>query len=110
MELTMTHRDGAAVLSLAGEVDMDVSPDVRRSLLAALADHGAVVVHLAEVTYMDSSGVASLVEAYQTARKRGLRFALAQVSQPVLRVLQLARLDQVFPIHGSLDDALKANG
>jgi anti-sigma B factor antagonist len=54
------------------------------------------------VTYIDSSGIASLVEAYQTAKKKGLRFGLLAVSEPVMSVLALARLDKVFPIHLSL--------
>jgi anti-sigma B factor antagonist len=58
------------------------------------------------VTYIDSSGIASLVEALQDARKRGSRFALVSVSEAVHRVLQLARLDKVFAIHASLADAL----
>ncbi len=108
MDLDMTLMDGKAVVSLSGDVDLQVSPTVRKNLLGALADRRGLLIDLAQVTYMDSSGVASLVEAYQSARKGNLPFALVAVSPAVLRVLQLARLDQVFPIHASLDDAAKA--
>jgi anti-sigma B factor antagonist len=47
-----------------------------------------------------------LVEAFQSARKVGIRFALVSVSDAAMRVLQLARLDRIFSIHASLDDAL----
>ncbi|MFO1435111.1 MAG: STAS domain-containing protein [Gammaproteobacteria bacterium] len=63
-----------------------------------------------EVTYIDSSGVASLVEGYQTAKKRKLRFGLVGVSEAALSVLKLARLDKVFPIHATVKDRLKADG
>ena len=55
---------------------------------------------------MDSSGVASLVEGYQTARRQNLRFGLVAVAPPVLGVLRLARLDRVFPIHATLAEAI----
>jgi anti-sigma B factor antagonist len=61
---------------------------------------------MSAIAYIDSSGVASLVEAFQSARKAGIRFALGSVSEAALRVLQLARLDRIFSIHASLDDAL----
>ena len=62
-----------------------------------------------EVAYIDSSGIASLVEALQTARTQQAVFVLADVSEAAQRVLQLARLDKVFTIHHSLADALAAN-
>ena len=65
-------------------------------------------VDLAGVTYIDSSGVASLVEAFQAARKRRTGFALVSVGSAALRVLQLARLDKVFTIHETLADGLDA--
>jgi anti-sigma B factor antagonist len=58
------------------------------------------------VSYIDSSGIASLVEAYQSARRARTLFALVAVSDAAMRVLELARLDQVFSIHASVADAL----
>ena len=93
------------VARLYGEIDLGVSPDVRAALLDALRHHDRLVLDLSGVDYIDSSGVASLVEAYQTARKAGGAIALAAISQPAERVLQLARLDRVFRIHDSVDAA-----
>jgi len=61
------------------------------------------------VTYIDSSGVASLVEAFQRAKGRGSGFALVSVNPAALRVFQLARLDKVFVIHESLQEGLAAS-
>ena len=52
--------------------------------------------------------MASLVEAFQTAKKSGTDFALVSVNAAALRVLELARLDKVFTIHGSLAEGLDA--
>ena len=101
-------RDGVAVVALEGEVDLQTSPEVRKTLLAHLAEGAPVVVDMSAVTYIDSSGVASLVEAYQTARKSGRFFALADVGGAAMRVLQLARLDRVFDIRAGVDEAVAA--
>ena len=61
---------------------------------------------ISRVSYIDSSGVASLVESFQSARNAGLLFGLVAVSETALRVLKLARLDLVFPIHATLEDGL----
>jgi anti-sigma B factor antagonist len=57
-----------------------------------------VGVELSQVSYIDSSGIAALVEGFQTARARGSKFALVSVSDAVRAVLELARLDRVFLI------------
>src|SRR3990172_11283533 len=89
---------GRLILSLEGEVDLSESPRVRELLLDGVRRKIDVVVDLSRVTYIDSSGVASLIEAFQTSRGAGTRFALACASEAVLRVLRLARLDRVFVI------------
>ena len=59
---------------------------------------------------VDDVGVASLVEGYQTAKKKNLKFGLIGVSDAAMGVLELARLDKVFPIHGTLQERLEADG
>lgn len=108
MNVTTTRTDRHAVVALQGEVDLQTSPQVRKELLQCLGEAFHVFVDLAGVTYIDSSGVASLVEAFQLARKNGTRFGLVGVSDAAMRVLQLARLDRVFAIFPSLDDAIAA--
>ncbi|HTH18196.1 MAG TPA: STAS domain-containing protein [Magnetospirillum sp.] len=102
-----THNHGeTVVVALSGEIDLQHSPSVRRQLMELMFERRDVLVDLARVAYIDSSGIASLVEAYQMARKNTTRFVLVAVSQPVLRVLQLARLDKVFTLADTVDAAL----
>ena len=89
--------DGITVF-LDGEIDLERSPAARKALLAALGRGRALTVDMREVGYMDSSGIASLVEAFQKAGAGKLGFRLVHVGPRVLKVLQLARLDQVFQI------------
>lgn len=93
------------ILRPHGEIDLNVSPDLRRALLDRLAAGRDVLVDMERVAYIDSSGIASLAEALHVARRQGRRFALARVPEPAMKVLRIARLDQVFPIHDVLDPA-----
>ena len=101
------EQGGISVIALSGDVDLESSPKVRDVLLDCVSAKRPVLVDMSAVSYIDSSGVASLVEAHQTARKGETTFALAQVSQSAMRVLELARLDKVFTIHSSVDDGLQ---
>ncbi len=106
MEYQSTERDGVMVVAFTGDVDLQSSPEARKALLAAVGGGKSVLVDLSGVGYIDSSGVASLVESLQTARKSGNALALAAVSEGALRVLQLARLDRVFTIHETVEQGL----
>ena len=96
------------IIELDGEVDLSCSPDARKQILDCLENAQNLLVDLSRVTYIDSSGVASLVEGYQAARKKALKFGLISVSSAVMNVLRLARLDKVFPIHASVEDRLQS--
>jgi anti-sigma B factor antagonist len=96
----------ALVIAFNGDVDLEHSPKAREILLKGIEHKKAIFVDLSGVTYIDSSGVASLVEAYQRAKGQGTDFALVSVNPAALRVFQLARLDKVFVIHESLPEGL----
>jgi anti-sigma B factor antagonist len=106
----MAHRvreeRGFLVVSFEGDVDLEYSPKARRVLLDSVKQRRDVLVDLSGVGYIDSSGVANLVEAFQLSRQEGTGFALVSVNAAALRVLRLARLDKVFTIHASLEDGL----
>jgi len=100
--------NGVVLIRLSGEVDLSWSQQVRHAVLEALEKNPAVGVELSQVSYIDSSGIAALVEGFQNARSRNQKFGLVGVSGAVMAVLQLARLDRVFPIFADLDAARSA--
>ena len=106
MEIQIEDRPPYKIIHLSGDVDLHSSPKAREAILDCLKQKLPLLVELSAVTYMDSSGVASLVEGYQTAKKQGLEFGLVAVAQSAMNVLKLARLDKVFPIHASLEARL----
>jgi len=107
MTFPVEDKQGFSVVILNGEVDLNNSPDARKVILTCLKKMRHVMVDLSSVEYIDSSGVASLVEGFQYARTNNLEFGLIGVSEAAMSVLRLARLDQVFKIYGSLEERLE---
>lgn len=104
MECMLRTEGGFTVVALSGEVDLHYSPEARKQILAQLNSSHDVLVDLSGVSYIDSSGIASLVEGFQLARSKKLQFGLVGVSAAAHQVLQLARLDKVFPIKDNVSD------
>ncbi|NQU62550.1 MAG: STAS domain-containing protein [Rhodospirillales bacterium] len=107
MKHEINEQDQAIVVALDGDVDLQSSPEARKVLLECVAKKKPVLVDLSNVGYIDSSGVASLVEGLQTARKAGGNLILVAVSEGAMRVLQLARLDKVFTICDTVEAGLE---
>ena len=95
-----TQESGKVTLvKVSGEVDMSNSPKVREILMALTKKKvSGIVVDLGEVSYMDSSGIATLVEGLQETNSYGGKFHLASLSPKVQQVFDLARLSDVFQI------------
>ena len=90
------------------DVDLDSSPLLRERLVELTDAHEkAIVVDLENVKYMDSSGIATLVEALQKIKKYGGRLWLTNLGDSVQSVFELSRLDRVFDISPTLDEAKK---
>lgn len=98
MEYRISETGGMTVVAFTGDLDLEYSAEARKVLLDQVSRGAGVVVDMAGVGLVDSSGVASLIEAFQSARKHGKPFTLAAVGDPVMRVFKLARLQAVFVI------------
>ncbi len=86
-------------IALSGEIDLARSPQVREQLLNAASSHPQELrVNMSEVTYIDSSGLAALIEAYQAMVPHEGKIILVGLRERVRTIFQIARLDQVFEI------------
>ncbi|MCK5739474.1 STAS domain-containing protein [bacterium] len=98
-----------AVVYAAGDIDLDTSPVVRKELIQLTNQKTAlIIVELSQVRYMDSSGVATMVEGLQRVKDYDGRFVLAALASSVREVFELSRLDKVFELRDTLDLALEA--
>ena len=93
---------GASV-TVRGEIDVHTAP-VLRERLSEVVKQGEerVVVHLDEVTFMDSTGLGVLVGAHKAQQARGGVFELVCSEPRMLRLIELTGLDRVFTIHDGL--------
>ena len=97
----------SAVVDVVGDVDLNRSPRLQAALLKLLdKSPSRIVVNLAGVGYMDSSGVASLVKLLSRTRKMGLSLSLVGVDGRVRSVFEITRLDRIFNIFDTEEEAL----
>src|SRR6266446_7842648 len=101
MQISIRRVDNTAIVDVSGDIDLASSPEVRKALLHEVRDNRRprVVLNLSEVRYIDSSGVASLVEGLKASRDIGSRFILVGLSGPAREVLQLSKLVKIFEIY-----------
>ena len=101
MGLTIDNEQSpnGSLIRVTGEVDLYSSPELRKAILKAVKEvRGDLAIDLEGVTYIDSSGIATLVEGLRSAREHGTGLALVAPSRAVMQVLELARLDSVFEV------------
>ena len=105
----MPRKDRSNVLPLEGEIDLHVSPNLTAALNRLIDKKPKqVVVDLSGVTYIDSAGLAALIEGMQKIEAYGGKFAAPGLQQAVRSIFEIARLDQVFRIFRDVDAALAA--
>ena len=107
LDIQVEQMGDSAVISVRGEVDLYSSPALRQEIKKQVKKKlDVLVVELSRVEYMDSSGVATLVEGLKNIGKKGGRLKLAGLTDPVRQVFKFAHLDKVFEIYPDLDKAL----
>lgn len=108
MDLVLsTHQAGdLAVVTVGGEVDLDTASQLSDHALAAVRDVSPhVLLDLAQVTFMDSTGLKVLLSIHQRSELAGGSFAVAGASRSVRKILSLTGLDQTFTIYDSVAEA-----
>jgi anti-anti-sigma factor len=85
-------------LTIAGDIDLEVTPDIKSQLVGKLVGARGLTIDAANVSYLDSSGVSILIIAMQSCKQMGIALTIAKISDEAVRVLQLAKLDKILPI------------
>jgi len=110
VKISARRMDKTTILDISGDIDLAHSTEVRRMVLLEFRQNRTprVILNLREVNYIDSSGVASLVEGLKASRDVGSRLILFGLSPIAHEVLQLSRLLKIFEIYDTEDKALEA--
>jgi anti-sigma B factor antagonist len=94
------------VLSFRGPLTMENVPPFLNAVRRE--DAATMILDLSGVPYLDSSGLGCLVSACTTCAKSGRRMALTGVNKRVLKVFEITKMEQIFLMFPTLDDALEA--
>jgi anti-sigma B factor antagonist len=110
VQISIRRVDATTIFDVSGDIDLANSPEVRKALLREVREIRTprVLINLSEVRYIDSSGVASLVEGLKASRDLGSRFILFGLSGTAREVLQLSRLLKVFEVYENEENALSS--
>jgi anti-sigma B factor antagonist len=108
MQISVRHLDKITIFDVSGDIDLATSPELRKALLRELKElrMPRVIVNLQGVRYIDSSGVASLVEGLKASRDVGSRFVLCGLNTRVGEVLRLSKLRSIFEVCDNEEQAL----
>ena len=109
-DLSTRRFDGHAVVALRGELDLADAVAVTAALTAVAAREPAIIVDLAGLEFIDSSGVAALARGRRHAWQAGGDLVLAAPQQKVLRVLAITRLTDAFSVYPTVEEAAREAG
>lgn len=108
MKVRVRNADRATIIDCTGDVDLYSSPNLREALLKEMRSGAPnLLVNMTGVGYIDSSGIATLVEGLQLSQQTQTRFGLFGLRNNARSVLELARLNRVFPLFENEQEALE---
>ncbi|HTX14118.1 MAG TPA: STAS domain-containing protein [Candidatus Baltobacteraceae bacterium] len=111
MSISIRQVGANTVVDVVGDITLHNTPEVRKVLLDLLKEKRAsrVAMNLTSVKYIDSAGVASLVEGLKMSREMKSGFALFGLSRTAREVLELTRLIKVFDVYNTEEEALQGS-
>jgi len=106
MNVKLFEQDGVFVFQVNGEINISTSPDLRK--LFEKDQKKKIVIDFEKVTYIDSSGLATLVEVLKKTKTRGGALGLASLSDKVKSLFEITKLDKLFSIFQNQKDAVES--
>lgn len=107
MVIETVNYKGRQVIAVSGDIDMYTSPELRKELMKLInRKESHLFVDFKGVSYIDSSGIATFVEALKGMMSYGGKLKFAAIPDGILQIFSFSKLDKIFEIHGNLDEAL----
>ncbi len=94
------------ILRLTGEIEMSCAMHLRQAMLDVIAPGKNIIINMADVTFMDSSGLAILIETMQLSKKQKSSLKIVAISPRVKNIFEISRLDSFFNIYSDEQEAL----
>ena len=109
MKVNITDKEGISVCKVDGEIDINTAPDMKKYFESVIKDKKEkIVISLENVSYIDSSGLATLVELLKNFRKYGAVLKLSGLTDKVKSLFEITKLDKLFDISEKEEDAVKS--
>lgn len=107
MPMKIETRNGLTVCYIEGEIDINTSPGVKKSFDKLISSKTPkIIVSLSKVTYVDSSGLATLVEILKNMRSYGGRLRLSDMSSKIKSLFEITKLEKLFEIIADEKEAI----
>lgn len=108
LDISIGHRDGCTILSVAGEIDLYTAPEFLEALRDASKDARVLILDLTRISYVDSAGLSAFLVVYKQLSSRGAAlYIVAPPNSPgVSRVIEITRLDSLIPVRPTVDEVL----
>lgn len=104
MEVKTVVLEGVSIFQIQGEININTSPELKKLFEKEIPKKA--VVNLEKVSYIDSSGLATLVEMLKKMRSQGGSLGLSGMSDKVRSLFEITKLDKLFQIFANQDDAV----
>jgi len=109
MQINLEKKGEVSVFKVTGDIDIESAPQVKKTFDKAITSASKqVVINLQEVSYVDSSGLATLVEILKNMRSHGGKLKLANLSAKVKGLFEITKLDKLFDITQSEEEAINS--
>jgi len=107
MKITKTTQQDVVICHINGDIDINSSPGIRKTFAELTASQQKkVVINLAEVSYIDSSGLATLVEMLKKIKSYGGRLRLSNLADKVKGLFEITKLEKIFEIYETAEQAV----
>jgi anti-sigma B factor antagonist len=107
MNISRKQDNGIITYQIKGDIDINSSPDIREAFEAAVKEEaGKIIVDLDNVSYIDSSGLATLVEMLKKTRAYGGKLRIANLAPKVKSLFEITKLEKLFDIFDTEQEAI----
>ena len=109
MQVNINVKDGISICKVDGEIDINTAPKFKKAFDKLMKEQGGkVIINMEKVGYIDSSGLATLVELLKNFRKAGSRLKLVCLSSKVKSLFEITKLEKLFDILEKEEEAVQA--
>ena len=109
MHIKQEDREGVLICYISGDIDINTSPQIKKIFDKIISDKKSkLVVNFKDVNYVDSSGLATLVEILKGLRTYGGKLKLTNLSTKVMNLFEITKLEKLFEITQEEDEAIKS--